>query len=70
MKGFYRKKGGARELLAKEKKGLFQEQDIFGVGGEQEGFLSFRLPFLSVGDRGCLHDKFLYWCLARKFQIG
>ena len=29
MEDFYRKKGGAREILAKEKKGLFLYQDIF-----------------------------------------
>ena len=29
MQGFYRKKGETRELLAKEKKELFVDQDIF-----------------------------------------
>lgn len=41
MKGFYRKKGGARELLAKENKELFLEQDTFlgGNGEESPAFL-------------------------------
>ena len=40
MEGFYKKKGGMRELLAKEKKELFLGQDIFlGVGGNSKGFI-------------------------------
>lgn len=31
MEGFYRKKEGARELLAKGKKGLFLGQDLCGT---------------------------------------
>ena len=33
MEGFYRKKDGVRELLAREKKGFFLSQYIFGGGG-------------------------------------
>ena len=39
IEGFYRKKGGARELLAKEKKELFLDQDIFLKSREGRDFL-------------------------------
>ena len=41
MKDFYRKKGGARELLAKENKQLFLGQDTFlnGNGKESRTFV-------------------------------
>lgn len=42
MKGFSRKKGGARELLRKENKGLGQGQ-LFFRGREWEEFLSCQL---------------------------
>lgn len=55
MGEFYRQEeGGARKLLAKEKKELFQARSpfiIFFVGGQG---LSCRLPLLSLtGPRGC-----------------
>lgn len=49
LQDFYRKKGGARELLAKEKKRLFLSWAIFLSGGE---FLSCRLPLLPLGADG------------------
>ena len=33
MEGYYRETGGTRELLAKERKGLFSGQDTFWGGG-------------------------------------
>ena len=40
MGDFYTKKGGARELLAKEKKGLFLDQDLpFWGKGNGKGFI-------------------------------
>ena len=50
MEGFYRKEGGARELLAKEKKGLFLGQDIFLWGKELARVLLYRLTLLSLGN--------------------
>lgn len=39
VEDFYRKKGEARELLAKEKKGLLLGQDLIFFGGRwQQGF--------------------------------
>ena len=34
LDGFYRKRGGARELVTKEKKGLFLDQDVL-FGGKR-----------------------------------
>lgn len=50
MKDFYKKKGGARELLTEEKKGLFWSQEIFslegGVGESTGRVFTSRLPLL------------------------
>lgn len=35
MEGIYRKKGGVRELLLKEKNGLFGGWDVFSLGEEK-----------------------------------
>lgn len=52
MEGFHRKKGVARELLKEEKVILGQGQLVLGEGSRGcEGFLSCRLPLLSVWDR-------------------
>lgn len=67
MEGFYRKKGGSRELLTKEN--IIWGHLFFG-GREEEGFLSCRLPPLSMGDRESPWDRFFYWCLTREFQTG
>ena len=40
MESFYKQKGGVRELLAKEKKGLFLGQDISFVRGWTLGKLT------------------------------
>lgn len=48
MEEFYRKKGGARELLAKGKKGFFLGQDIF-FGKEKAKVLSYRSHLLPLG---------------------
>ena len=49
MEGFIgKKKSGAGELLTKEKKGLFLDQNNFGRKGTWKGFLC-RLPLLSMG---------------------
>ena len=50
MEGFYRKQGGASELLVKEKERLFGGPDTFSLGEEKRKvFLSCRLPSLSIG---------------------
>lgn len=53
MDGFYRKKGGAKELLAKEKKSFLgrSEHLLGGLGEETAKVLSYRLPLLPMGDR-------------------
>ena len=49
MEAFYRKKGRVRELLAKEKKGLFLGQQTFFLGGrEWQGFYHADCPFWGV----------------------
>ena len=51
MEGFYRKKSGAKELLTKEKKVFFLDQNIFfWREGNNKGFLSCRFTILSLGD--------------------
>lgn len=67
LQDFYRKKGGAKELLAKEKKGLFLSWAIFSGGGE---FLSCRLPLLPMRDGEGPQDRSPYWCWTRKFQTS
>lgn len=74
MGGFYKKKCGARELLAKEKKGLFLDQDLpFWGKGNGKGFI-MQIASSAAGDGGvdgegpC--DSLIYWCLTRKFQTG
>lgn len=64
----YRKKGRARELLAKGKKGLFEGQDIF-FGKGKARVLSCRLPLLPLGDGEGSIDV-ISLVLARKFQTG
>ena len=46
---FYREKGRAKELLAKEKKGLFLGQDLFWGGKGMARVLSYKLPLLPLG---------------------
>lgn len=49
----YKKKGGARELLAKEEKGLASGWNIFfSWGRERGGFSPCGLPLLSWGAEG------------------
>lgn len=55
MECFYRKKGGARALLTKEKKGLLGGKGIFFRGREQKGLLSCRFPVLMVDREGPSH---------------
>lgn len=68
VQDFYRKKDGARELLAKEKKGLFLSRAIFLGGGE---FLSCKLPLLPMGADGehlvSLDRKIPDWLIEIKF---
>lgn len=58
MEGLYRKKGGARELLGKEKKALFFVWDIFSLGEEQgRGFYYVDCLFFPLGiERACVTD--------------
>ena len=71
MKGFCRKKGGARELLAKENKELFLEQDTF-LGGEMgrnhQHF--WRLPLLPGRRSRGSHWQITSLVPIRKFQAG
>lgn len=54
MEGFYRKNGGARELLEKQKKLFFLDQDIFCEGREEQGFSHTDASSSSWGWRGSL----------------
>lgn len=73
MEGFYRQReGGARKLLAKEKKGLFLGPSfsgvgLGGVGREPQGFYHADCLFLRRIERARVTD---YWCLSRNFQTG
>lgn len=49
MECFYRKKGGARELLTKKRKDNFGARNLSFREREKEGFLPCRLPLLSKG---------------------
>lgn len=64
MEGFYRKQGGARELLTKKR--MFSEEGcLFFREGEQEGFLSHKIASFSIeGDREGEgpRDRLPYWC--------
>ena len=68
------KKVWARELLAKEKKGLFLGQGIYFRRKWMAKVLSRRLALLEWRKRGrkgegqC--DRLLYWCWIWKFQAG
>lgn len=64
MKGFYRKKGGAKELLAKEKEDLFLGQDIFFLEGKK--WQRYYLPLGWGGATG----QFTLLALDQKFQTG
>ena len=77
MEGFYRKNSGARELLSKEKKGLFLNQYIFSSGEERvEDFYGVDcllvLP-MKVGEGLCnitllvLGQKISYWLIKIMF---
>lgn len=75
MQGFYRKKGGARLLLPKEKKCYFkfwQSQGAEGSplrgGRERERFPSGWWPLLSMGAGERPRDILPGWCLTRKVQ--
>lgn len=60
MEDFYRNKGVAGELLAKE---LFLDQDIFWGERERARVLLCKLPLLPMG--GCgegPYDKLPDWC--------
>lgn len=62
------KKGVAGELLAKEEKSLFLDEDIiFFEGKKKARVLPCRLPFLFGGDGEGPENRSPYWCLARKF---
>ena len=50
--GFYREKGGARELLAKEKEGIFLVQDIIWGEGNSKGFIMQIASSSSGGGEG------------------
>ena len=54
MEGFYRKKGSTRELLTKGRI-IFRPGNLLGVN--EQGFLLFRLPLLSVEDEDCPYDR-------------
>ena len=68
MEAFCRKKGGARELLAKEKKRLFGASTSFFGRREMAQVLSWRLSLLTLGDGEGPRDRLPYRCLPRKFQ--
>lgn len=68
MESYYRETGGTRELLTKERKGLFSGQDTFlgGQGGKGiAGILSNSWP-LPLGGRGGNglgpRDRGCHWC--------
>lgn len=59
MEGFYRKEGGVRELLAKEKEGLILDQTSFfllslGLGGNGKGFIQHMVSSSPEESRGAL----------------
>lgn len=62
MQGFYGKEGSIRELLAKEKTGLFLGQDTFFEEKGMARFLLCRLPLLSLRDVEGPCDRLLHWC--------
>lgn len=62
MESFYRKKDEAKELLIKEKKGLFLDQDILGG----QGFYHADCLFL-LGREGTHKMDLSYLCFTRKF---
>lgn len=57
MEVFYKKKGGAKELLTKEKKRFILDQNIFFTGDGTQGFFSYTLLLLSVEDREDPFDR-------------
>ena len=67
MEGFIRKEGGARKLLAKEKKQLLGARSPF-LRGKRGGFLLGGLPHLPLrdGETGPC-DKITSLVLTRKF---
>ena len=69
MKSFYRKKGGARELLAKENKELFLEQDTF-FGRKWEGIISISGDCLfSLGEVEGLTGRLPPWCQSENSRL-
>ena len=70
MEGFYRKKGRARELLAKGKKGLFFRPGFLLWEDEnRKGFTMWIASSSSGGWIGCT-CQMTSLVLTRKFQIG
>ena len=71
MEVFYRKGVEAREILAKnEKRDGYLAQDIFSLE-RREWWELYRADCLfTLGGGKGLRDRFLYWCLTRKFQAG
>lgn len=62
MEGSYRKNGGARELLAKGKKGLFLGRDVLLFGGEGTAMVYHgRLPLLALGYGEAPGDRLARW---------
>lgn len=68
MEGIFRKKGGARKLLTKEKKRI-----IFGLEqlfqGEHEGFLPCTLCLLSMGNKEGPCDRLCHWLLPGNSRL-